>query len=660
MTNASLPHTTAIRALLILAVAVCVALVLVFAPVLALAQNASAQHSYGGVDGRQFSPLRQIRPDNLDQLELAWRFQTGDLGQGFARKRHSMQAQPVYWNGLLFISTSSNWVIAVDAATGAERWRFDAELPKDISYAESASRGVSLWHGDSEVCPDRVFLGTLLGQVFALNALTGEPCTDFGNNGQVDLTIDVGEVSPGEYGITSPPAVLGDQLIVGSAIGDNRAARLERGIVRSLDVRTGAIHWSWDPIPASSDDPAYASWADGSALVTGAANVWPPITVDTGNNLVFLSTGSPSPDFYGGERLGDNHYANSLVALDGSSGQVRWWQQLVHHDVWDYDIPSQPTLTTIQYNGQQHQAVAVVTKTGMLYAFDRLRGEPVYAVEEKPVPASAVPGEQLSPTQPFSSFPALANQSPVSRDDLFGLTFLDKRSCVRIQRSARNEGIFTPPSFQGSIMNPSYAGGSNWGGMAVDSERQIAVANINQIPALVHLIPRDGLQAFYEEHGEDDWEVAEQRGTPYYMARKIFLSSLGLPCTKPPWNKLVAMDLANASILWEVPLGTVRDLAPGLVPNFNWGAPGMGGPLITASGLIVIGAVTEHVLRIFDLNNGEELWTYDLPTAAMALPMSYEHEGEQYIAIVAGGHDNLDMPRGDYLYAFKLLSLNTP
>jgi quinoprotein glucose dehydrogenase len=382
--------------------------------------------------------------------------------------------------------------------------------------------------------------------------------------------------------------------------------------------------------------------------------------VDAENNLVFLSTGSPSPDFYGGERLGDNHYANSLVALEADTGELRWWQQLVHHDVWDYDIPSQPTLTSIQHNGQQHQAVAVVTKTGMLYAFDRLSGEPVYAVEEKPVPASDVPGEQLSPTQPFSSFPALANQSPVSRDDLFGLTFLDKRSCVRIQRSARNGGIFTPPGFQGSIMNPSYAGGSNWGGMAVDSERQIAVANINQIPALVHLIPRDGLQAFYEEHGEDDWEVAEQSGTPYYMARKIFLSSLGLPCTKPPWNKLVAVDLASASILWEVPLGTVRDLAPGLVPNFNWGAPGMGGPLITASGLIVIGAVTEHILRIFDLNSGEELWSYDLPTAAMALPMSYEHEGEQYIAIVAGGHDNLDMPRGDYLFAFKLQSGDAP
>ena len=321
------------------------------------------------IGGRQFSTLTQIKADNLDQLKLAWRFQTGDLGQDFARKRHSLQAQPVYWNGLLFVSTSSNWVIAVDAATGAERWRFDTELPKEISYAESASRGVSLWHGDSEVCPDRVFLGTLLGQVFALNALTGEPCRDFGNGGEVDLSIGVGEVSPGEYGITSPPAVLGDQLIVGSAIGDNRAARLERGIVRSLDVRTGAIHWSWDPIPVSSDDPAYASWANDSALVTGAANVWPPITVDAENNLVFLSTGSPSPDFYGGERLGDNHYANSLVALEADTGQVRWWQQLVHHDVWDYDIPSQPTLTSIQHNGQQHQAVAVVTKTGMLYAF---------------------------------------------------------------------------------------------------------------------------------------------------------------------------------------------------------------------------------------------------------------------------------------------------
>lgn len=626
--------------------------VLVFT--LLLPSQVLAWESYGGDGGKQYTHLNQITPDNVRSLELAWRFQTGDLNQGFQRKRHSMQTNPIFWNGLLFVSTSANWVIAIDAKDGSETWRFDPQIPKDIGYSESASRGVSLWHGDSAICPHRLFLGTLVGDLFALDALTGEPCSDFGIAGKVNLTEGVGEVSYGDYGITSPPAVFADQIIVGSAIGDNRATQLERGIVRALDVRNGDINWLWDPIPKSVDDQAFASWQEESSLRTGAANVWPPISVDDETGLVFLSTGSPSPDFYGGERLGDNNYANSLVALNGITGAVEWWQQLVHHDVWDYDIPSQPTLADIRRNGNNVPSVIVVTKTGMLYAFERQTGEPIYELLEKPVPGTDVPGEQLSATQPFSSFPALSDQSVLTEDDAFGLTWLDKRSCVRTLRNYRSEGIFTPPSIQGSILNPSYAGGSNWGGIAIDESRQIGVANVNQIPALVHLIPRENPEEFLEEHDQDDWEIAQQTGTPYYMARKIFLSSLGLPCTKPPWNKLVAVDLENEEILWEVPLGTVRDLAPGFVPNFKWGAPGMGGPLVTASGLIVIGAVTEHIIRIFDTSSGEEIWSYDLPTAAMATPMSYEHDGDQYIAIAVGGHDNLDMPRGDFIYVFKL------
>lgn len=565
-----------------------------------------------------------------------------------------MQVNPVVWDGVMYVSTSANWVIAVDAGTGEERWRFDPQLPKEIGYSESASRGVSLWHGDSAICSSRVFVGTLVGELFALDAETGDPCLDFGDNGKVDMATGVGEVSYGDYSITSPPAVLGDLLIVGSAIGDNRAALLERGVVRALNVRSGEIEWLWDPIPTSSAQASYGSWENDSALRTGAANVWPPISVDEERNLVFVSTGSPSPDFYGGERLGDNNYANSLVALNGTTGTVSWHQQLVHHDVWDFDIPSQPTLTEIEKNGERQPAVAVVTKTGMLYAFHRDSGEPIYDLIEKTVPDTTVPGERLSPTQPFSSFPALADQSPLTEDDAFGLTWFDRRSCVRTLRRFRSEGIFTPPGLEGTVMSPSYAGGSNWGGIAIDQDRQIGIANINQIPALVMLIPRDNPEPFLEEYDQDNWEIAEQTGTPYYMARRIFLSPLGLPCTRPPWNKLVAVDLASEEILWEVPLGTIRDLAPGFVPNYEWGVPGMGGPLITKSGLIVIGAVAEHVLRIFDINTGEEIWRFELPTAAMATPMSYELGGVQYIAVAVGGHDNLQMDRGDYLYAFKL------
>ncbi len=612
--------------------------------------------SYGGEGGRQYTELSQINPENTQNLVAAWTFRSGDLNQGFARKGFSFQSTPIFWEGALYFSTSSNWVLAINAKTGEEIWRFDPALPKEASYSESASRGVSIWHGESESCPDRIFIGTLIGTVYALDAKTGEPCADFADEGMADMSTGVGSNSIGQYGITSPPAVLGDQLIVGSAIGDNRAVELERGIVRSLDVRSGSINWTWDPIPRSPQQENYSSWENDSALLTGAANAWAPLSVDEELNLVYVPTSSPSPDFYGGERLGDNNYANSLVALDGTSGEVKWSQQLVHHDVWDYDIPSQPTLTQIDYDGRSIPAVVVVTKTGMLYAFERRSGAAIYEIFERPVPASTVPGERLSPTQPFSSVPTLVDQSALDEDDAFGIAFFDKLGCRRILRNMRSEGIFTPASLNGSIMNPGYAGGSNWGGVAIDSERQIAIANVNQIPALVRLIPRDQLAALRSSGDLDGWDIAEQEGTPYYMARRIFTSSLGLPCTKPPWGKLVAVDLAAGEILWDVPLGTIRNLAPGIAPNFNWGVPNMGGPLLTKSGLIVIGAAAEHVLRIFDIESGEELWKQDLPAAPMATPMSYEVEGEQFIAVAVGGYDNMDMARGDYLMTFKLSS----
>ncbi|MFV2089801.1 MAG: pyrroloquinoline quinone-dependent dehydrogenase, partial [Pseudomonadales bacterium] len=587
-----------------IAFAACIALTSVFP---AMAASTGDWDRYGGDGGQQFTPLDQINPDNLDRLQEAWVFRTGDLNETFARKAYSFQTNPIFWNGLLFISTSANWVIALNAVTGEELWRFDPQIPRDIGYSESASRGVSLWHGDSLICPDRIFIGTLVGEVHALDALTGEPCNDFGDHGRVDMSKGVGDVDIGDYGITSPPAVMGDQIIVGSAVGDNRAVESERGIVRALDARTGTLNWLWDPIPRSADDPAYSTWEDGSAAITGAANAWAPLSVDEARGLVYVSTSSPSPDFYGGKRLGDNRYANSLVALRGSTGEVVWHQQLVHHDVWDYDIPSQPTLTTMQVGSESMPAVLVVTKTGMLYGFHRDTGEPLIDMFERPVPASDVPGERLSPTQPFSAIAPLSEQRALTADDAFGIAWFDQRACAHIIESFRSEGIFTPPSLRGSILNPSYAGGSNWGGVAVDESRQIAVTNVNQIPALVRLIPRAEIDRVRATGELDGWGISRMTGTPYFMARRIFLSPIGLPCTRPPWGKLVAVDLASQTILWDVPLGRITDIAPAPVPNFEWGVPNMGGPLLTRSGLIVIGAAAEHALRIFDTQTGEEL-----------------------------------------------------
>lgn len=613
-------------------------------------------NQYGGEGGQQFTELEQINRSNLDRLVPAWTYRSGDLNQGFTDKAHSFQANPIFWNNMLYISTSANWVIAIDAVSGEERWKFDPQLPKDIDYSESASRGVAIWHGDVEVCPHRIIMGTLTGFVHALDALTGEACNDFGVAGRVDMSVEAGGNGNwlGHHGITSPPAIAGDSVIVGSSIGDNRMVESPRGIVRSLNVITGAVTWIWDPIPRAPEDPLRAEWAGNSASITGGANAWPPLSVDMARNLVFVSTSSPSADFYGGERLGDNRHANSLVALNIDTGAVVWHQQLVHHDVWDYDIPSQPTLTTIQRGGTAIDAVVVVTKTGMLFAFARDDGRPIYDITERPVPQSDVPGELLSATQPFSSVPPLVDQSVLTEEDAFGIAWFDRLGCQNVLRELRSEGIFTPPSLKGSILSPGYAGGANWGGVAIDPDRQIAITNVNQIPALVRLIPRESIEALRDSGELDGWDISAQTGTPYFMARRFFLSPLGLPCTRPPWGKLVAVDLREGTILWDIPLGTIRDLAPSVVPNFAWGVPNLGGALLTRSGLIVIGAATENTLRIFDVETGEELWSHRLPTAAIATPMSYEVDGEQYIAITVGGHEPLGMSDGDYLMTFKL------
>lgn len=621
-------------------------------------EPASSWSSYGGAGGQQYSALQEITAANLHQLELAWSYRSGELGEDFTDRSFSLQANPLVWNGTIYFSTATGFAIAVDAQTGKERWRYHAPIPKDSGYSESASRGISLWHGESGECPDRVFLGTRTGQLHAINATTGEACADFGSSGFVDLSLDVGSEDIGDYGITSPPAIINDSVIVGSAIGDNRAVKTELGIVRALDARSGKVLWQWDPIPrsdaAAPDGSLQGHWGAGSATRTGSANAWAPLSADPELGLVFVPTSSPSPDFYGGDRPGDNRYANSLVALDAETGAVAWHQQLVHHDVWDYDTPMQPTLTRLEIGGVDHAAVMLVGKTGMLYAFDRATGKALIELEERPVPKSTIAGETLSPTQPFSALPPLVSHEALDADDAFGLLWFDKRACRKVLESYRSEGIFTPPTLTGSIQYPGYAGGANWGGVAVDPNRQIAVTNVMQLPGLIRLIPRAEVAASRASGELDGWSLAEQRGTPYAMARRIFLSPLGMPCIEPPWGKLVAVDLRAQKILWDVPLGTIEDLAPAPVPNFAWGVPNLGGAVVTASGLVIIGSAADFYLRIFDLMTGKELWQARLPTSANSTPATFSVAGTQYIVAAVGGHSELGSPRGDYLMAWRL------
>ena len=629
-----------------------------------LVQGALAADEYGAPMGAKFANLSQITPENVTSLDTAWTFHTGDLGEGFKYKKHSFQASPVLWNRRLYVSTSGGLAFAIDATTGRQSWRFDSGLPKGAGYSENASRGVTLWHDDTaaedSACAHRVFLPTLIGRVFALDALDGKPCSGFGDQGSVDLRATAlpeaaeFELEPGDYGITSPPVVYQNLVIFGSAIGDNRGVVLERGVVRALDARTGAEVWRFDPIPRDAADPARTTWAGDSADRTGGANAWPPLSIDRERGLVFVPTGSPGPDYFGGERLGDNRHANSLVALNAATGAVVWAQQIVHHDLWDYDLPAQPALVDLDYAGQRIPAVVIVTKTGMLFSFRRDDGRPVHPIEERPVPASDVEGEVAAATQPFSSLPVLVSHKALHADDLFGPLWFDRRACEHTLAGLRNQGIFTPPSLQGTLVNPGWAGGANWGGVAIDAARQIAVVNVNQLPGIVRLIARKDVDALRASGELEGWELALQRGTPYAMARRMFLSPLELPCNAPPWGKLVAVDLRGSRILWDIPLGTNADLAPAPVPNFDWGVPNMGGPLLTASGLVFIGAAAEYVFRAFDVNTGAELWKAELPTSANATPMSYQIDGRQYVVIAVGGHGGLPVDRGDALMAFAL------
>jgi len=615
---------------------------------------------YGGdAGGTRFADSAQITRENVDDLEIAWTYRTGELGQKFERAdKLSFEATPILVRDTLYLSTPTSIVIALDAANGRERWRFDPRIARATRYSEATSRGVSSW-SDSQAapgaaCSHRIFIGTLDARLIALDGRIGRPCAQFGGAGAIDLARGVRVRAPGDYLVTSPPAIYRDLVIVGSAIGDNGSATLERGVVRAYDARTGALRWSWDPVPSSATEANARGWDAEAARRTGAANAWSMISVDSARGLIFVPTGSASPDFFGGERPGDNAYANSLVALRGDSGQLAWHRQLVHHDLWDYDLAAQPLLIDIEREGKSVAAVVQATKTGMLFVFDRETGEPVFEINERRVPPSDTRGEAISPTQPFPATPPLVSHAAITPQDAWGLTFYDRGRCRSLIERYRSEGIYTPPSERGTIVSPSYVGGVNWGSLAFDSQRQFVIAAVNHLPAIVTLIRRENFATASESNEWPTSEFAPQHGTAYGMRREILLSPFGLPCTAPPWGTLAAVDLRSNSIRWQVMLGSTKDRTPSFLPAPTIGMPNMGGPMVTAGGLVFIGAATDNYLRAFDLVTGSELWKGRLPAGGQATPMSYTLGGRQFIVIAAGGHGGLQTTKGDYVVAFAL------
>jgi quinoprotein glucose dehydrogenase len=623
-----------------------ISLFTLLSPVLAMTQT----WSYYGQDpgGKRYSALRQINDKNVRKLTLAWTFRTGELvtyaGSG-ALDKAAFEATPVLIGRTLYFSTPSDRVFALDAATGQERWVYDPHVDLRADYSEISSRGVAAWRSGDTL---KIFIGTIDGRLIALDGRTGQPAADFGDHGTVNLRAGYSD----EVQETSPPAVMEDRVIVGSSMGDNQRFNQPPGVVRAYDVHTGALLWTWDPIPQDPDDSAYNTWEGPKAHQTGAANAWSILSTDAARDLVFVPSTSPSPDYYGGERLGSNRYANSLVALRASTGKLVWSFQVVHHDLWDFDIAAQPML--IDFRGRP--AVAVGTKMGFIYILDRETGQPLLPVEERPVPASTVQGEQAWPTQPFPSLPALGLQS-MSTDSAWGPTpEALSEAKARIARY-RYEGPFTPASFEGTIMAPGNVGGINWSGMCYDPVRDMLYTNINRVAAVIRMIPRNQVDSLGRESAEVlRAETGRQRGTPYVMKRDYLFKadSLGFVMqTRPPWGTLVGIDLHTGTKKWEVPLGYQLD--PAKYPGAKkWGSLNFGGAIVTNGNLVFIAASIEGHLRAFDSRTGQILWEYALPASAQATPMTYELDGRQYVVIAAGGHGKLHTKQGDYVMAFAL------
>jgi quinoprotein glucose dehydrogenase len=603
------------------------------------------EHWGGDRGGSRFSPLSQITPDNVGNLVRAWEFRTGDLDHRASEvmKRTKFQATPLLVEDSLIFCSPFNEVIALDPGNGTPKWRYDPNISTAQRPANRYNcRGVAYWVDDraaaTAACRARIFMGTNDARVIALDARTGVPCADFGANGEVKLDTGMKLDWPGEFQITSAPVIARDTVIVGSAIADNRRVEAPPGTVRAFDARTGAPRWSFDPLVHNG-------------VVAGHANVWAPMSVDEERGLVFLPTSSPSPDFWGGKRPGNDEYANSVVALRAETGERAWSFQTVHHDVWDYDLPAQPTLARIDTGEGQRDVVIQPTKQGFVFVLDRDTGKPVWPVEERAVPQGGAEGEQLSPTQPFPTHvPPLLSQQ-ISADDVFGLIpFWESAVCRAKVAAARNEGLYTPPSTQGTIVFPMTGGGVNWGGAAFDPVNQILYANVSRAIHIIKLLPRAAVaDSFNPPPGHD---FGRQQGAPFAMTRAVALSPTGLLCNKPPWGEMVAVDLKAGRILWRARVGTTEDRAP-LGIALPFGTPLVNGVAITAGGLVFTGAMDAY-LRAFDARSGRELWQGRLPVPGVANPMTYQWKGEQYVAIGAGGHSESGTTIGDSVVAFRL------
>ena len=613
----------------------------------------------------RYSPLRQINRSNVARLERAWVYRTGDMPIEGKRK-WGAETTPLKIGDSIYLCSAMNKLIALDATTGKERWRYDPKVhPKYIPYT-AACRGVAYYEAsqldDEAPCKRRVIEGTLDARLIAVDADDGVPCADFGENGEVDLTLGMGQVFPAQVAVTSPPVIVRGIAVIGHQVLDGQYRNAPSGVIRGYDAVTGELAWAWDMLkPERKGLPP-----EGEQYSRGTPNFWTIAAGDEALGLAYVPMGNSSADYYSGSRTEiENRYNTAVVALDVTSGDVRWSFQTIHIDVWDYDLGSQPSLVDLRTDDGTVAALILPTKQGDIYVLDRATGRPLTAVEERPAPPGGAQGNVLSPTQPHSTEMPVLRPPALTERDMWGISPIDQLYC-RIQfRQASYEGLYTPPTLgRRWIQWPGYNGGNDWGSAAVDTDRGILIANYTNVPMYNELITREeanerGLVALGMPGGSSESQGPQPMiGTPYAADISPWrLRSTAMLCNDPPYGSITAIDLSTRKVLWITPLGTARRNGPFRIPTYlpiNIGTPNNGGPIVTAGGLIFIAAATDDLIRAIDVDSGEVLWTDALPAGGQATPITYQAGGVQYVLMMAGGHHFMETRAGDYLIAYKL------
>ncbi|PDS44747.1 membrane-bound PQQ-dependent dehydrogenase, glucose/quinate/shikimate family [Rhizobium anhuiense] len=612
-------------------------------------------HQYGRTPfGQRYSPLDQITAENVSTLKEVWRYQTGDVKRPEDVGETTYQVTPLKVKDTLYLCTPHNWAIALDAKTGKEKWKYDANSGMNPDRQHQTCRGVT-YYADPAVaagqpCAERVYLPTSDARLIALDAADGKICTSFADQGVLHLEAGMRYNPAGYYYSTSPPVAVAGKIIIGGAVNDNYSTQEQSGVIRAFDINTGALIWNWD----SGNPDVTTPLANGQTYTTNSPNSWSVFSVDEALGMVYLPLGNQVPDQLGINRS-DNveKFSSSIVALDIATGQLRWVRQTVHHDLWDMDVPAQPVLIDLtKQDGTTVPALVGPTKQGDIYVLDRRTGEPIIPVKEIPAPGGAVAGDHTSPTQPISDL--TFSPEPLQEKDMWGVSLFDQLACRIDFHRYRYEGRYTPPSLKGTIVYPGNFGTFNWGSVAVDPERQIMFGMPTYLAFTSRLVPAADIPPRGQDEKGSEQGLNRNDGAPYGVFMGPFLGLLKIPCQAPPWGYVAGVDLRTGKIAYMHKNGTVHDMTPLPLP-FKVGVPGIGGPMLTKGGVAFLGAAVDNYLRAYDVTSGRQLWQGRLPAGGQATPMTYmDDDNKQYVVMVAGGHGSVGTKPGDYVIAYTL------